>query len=37
MNILQEHTTDSKRVIRKLESTNKKLINANDAVVFNRE
>ena len=33
MNILQEHAYEAKNVIRKLESTNKKLTNANSAVV----
>ena len=37
MNIIQEHENEAKKLIRKLESTNKKLINANSAAVFNRE
>ena len=37
MNIIQEHSNEAKHVIRKLESTSKKLINASSAVVFNRE
>ena len=31
------HGNEAKKLIRKLESTNKKLINANSAAVFNRE